>query len=130
VQDKYGLSKANRLATPQLAYLKLQEKKYDEAISLYQKFSEQVSDNPTYQSMTRMALATCYEAKGEFEKAIEALSRVMAGPNDFFKEQAMFSLARVYRLNQQEEKSKEVFKEFVEKFESSPLLPLAKAHLN
>lgn len=130
VIDKYGLSKVSRLALPQLAHLKFLEKKYDEAISLYQKFLDEVSDNTPYQSLAVMALSACYEAKGELRMAIEVLSRMMAGPDDFFKEQAMLSLARVYRLAHQQGKSREILKEFVEKFKSSPFLPIAKAQLN
>jgi outer membrane protein assembly factor BamD (BamD/ComL family) len=129
VIDNYGFSKVSRLALPELAYLKMAEKKYDEAIPLYQEFLGKVPNNIPYQSLTRMALAACYEAKGEFERAIETLRQITAGPDDLFKEQAMLSLARVYRLAHQEDKSKEILKEFVEKFKTSPFLPIAKAHL-
>lgn len=131
VIDEYSLSKVSRLAIPQLANLKFLEKKYDEAISLYQEFlNNEVSDNSPYQSLARIALAGCYEAKGELKMAMEILNRIMAGPDNFFKEQAMLSLARVYRLLNQQDKSREILKEFVEKFPSSPFLPTAKAHLN
>ena len=54
----------------------------------------------------------------------------MNGPDNFFKELAMISLARVYRLASQEDMSKEILKEFIEKFKSSPYMPIAKTHLN
>ena len=130
VIDEYGLSKVSRLALPQLAHLRFLEKKYDEAISIYKEFLAEVSDDIPYQSLAIMGMAACYEARGELRMAIEALSRIMAGPDDFFKEQAMLSLARVYRLAKQEDKSREILKEFVEKFKSSPFLPVAKAQLN
>jgi predicted negative regulator of RcsB-dependent stress response len=130
VRDKYGLSKVGPLALPELAYLKFLEKKYDEAIPLYQEFLNEVSDNPSYQSLARISLAACYEAKGEVKQAIEMLKQIMAGPDDHFKEQAMLSLARAYRLDHRPDKSKEILEEFVDKFKSSPFLPLAKADLN
>ena len=129
VKNRYGISKTARLALPELAYLKFIEKKYDEAITLYKEFLRKASDNIPYQSLARIALAACYEAKGDFNSAIEALNRVIAGPDDFFKEQAMLSLSRIYRLSHHEEKSREILKEFVTKYTSSPFLPLAKAHL-
>ncbi|NIR13647.1 MAG: tetratricopeptide repeat protein [Desulfobacterales bacterium] len=129
VIDKYGMSKVSRLALPELAYLRMAERKYDEAIGLYLEFLSEVPDNSPYQSLARLALAACYEANGELESAIESLSRVVDGPNDFFKEQAMLSLARVYRLDNQKDKSKKILEEFLEKFKSSPFLPIAKAHL-
>ncbi len=129
VIDKYGMSKVSRLALPELAYLMMAERKYDEAIGLYLKFLDKVPDNSPYQSLARLALAACYEASGELESAIESLSQVVDGPNDFFKEQAMLSLARVYRLDNQKDKSKKILEEFLEKYKSSPFLPIAKAHL-
>ena len=129
VIDKYGMSKVSRLALPELAYLRMAERKYDEAIGLYLEFLDKVPDNSPYQSLARLALAACYEANGEFESAIESLSQVVDGPNDFFKEQAMLSLARVYRLDNQKDRSKKILQEFLEKYKSSPFLPIAKAHL-
>ena len=130
VIDRYGMSKVSHLALPELAYLKMTEKKYDEAIALYREFLDKVPDNTPYQSLARLALATCYEASGELESAIESLSQVVDGTNDFFEEQAMLSLARVYRLANQKDKSKKILQEFVEKYETSPFLPIAKAHLD
>lgn len=129
VIDKYGMSKVSRLALPELAYLRMAERKYDEAIGLYLEFLDKVPDNSPYQSLARLALAACYEANGELESAIESLSQVVDGPNDFFEEQAMLSLARVYRLDNQKDRSKKILEEFLEKYKSSPFLPLAKAHL-
>jgi len=128
VIDRYGLSKVSKLALPELAYIKFQDKKYDEAISLYKEFLNKVADKARYQTMTRMALAACYEQKGEFKMAIDFLEQVMSGPGDLFKEQAMLNLARVYSLANQQEKSKKILKEFIETYGNSPFLPLAKAH--
>ena len=129
VIDDYGLSKASRLALPELAYVKMVEKKYDEAIHLYQEFLDKAPDNSPYQSLARIAIAACHEAKGEFEQAIEILNQITAQADDLFREQALFSLARIHRLAGQKDKAKEILEEFVEKFQTSPFLPLAKAHL-
>ena len=130
VIDKYGMSKVSRLALPELAYLRMAEKKYDEAIGLYLEFLDKVPENTPYQSLGRLALAACYEAIGEFESAIGSLIRVVDGANEFFREQAMLSLARVYRLDNQKDKSKKTLEEFLEKYKSSPFVPIAKAHLD
>ncbi len=106
------------------------EKKYDEAIALYQKFLVEVPGHTPYHALTRLALAACYEGKGELETAIESLSQVVDGANEFFRQQAMLALARVYRLANQKDKSKKILQEFVEQYETSPFLPIAKAHLD
>jgi tetratricopeptide (TPR) repeat protein len=129
VINDYGHSKASRLALPELAYLKMVEKKYEEAIPLYQEFLDKAPRNSPYQSLARLAIAACHESRGEFEQAIRILNQVTAKADDLFKEQAMFSLARIYRLADQQDKAKEVLEAFVKEFDSSPLYPLANAHL-
>lgn len=129
VTDKYGKSKASRLAIPELAYVKFLKTEYDEAISLYRQFLDSLSDSDPYQPLAKMALAVCYEEKGELEKAAQILEQITSGQDDFFKEQAMLSLSRVYRLSNKVEKSNEILKEFIDKFKTSSFLPLAKAYL-
>ena len=129
VMDEYGLSKAARLALPQVAFMKFIDNEYDEAISLYKKFSDLVSDDIQYRSMTSLALAACYEAKGDLKTAIETLKPVVGAIDAPFREAAMFDMARLFRLDNSPEKSKEILKQLVEEYPDSPFLPIAKAHL-
>jgi len=129
VTDDYGLSKVARLALPQIAYLKFLDKKYDEAIVLYRKFLDKVSGNTEYELMANMALAACFEAKGDLKTAMETLIPVIEIPDNSFREPAMLSLARLYRLDNRPEKAREILNEFVEQHADSPLLPFAKAQL-
>ena len=130
VLDDFSLSKVSRLARPQLAQMKFQKGEYDEAVALYQEFLKDASDQPLYQSLARLGLAACYEAKGEYQKATEILAKMANDPGDPFKAQAMLDLARVYRLSDQGDKSKEILSAFVTDYETSPFVPFAKAHLN
>jgi predicted negative regulator of RcsB-dependent stress response len=126
----HGRSKASRLAPPQVAHLKFLEKKYDEAIALYQAFLKEVPENTVYRSLALLALAASYEGQGDFGKAIEALQKILSSSENSFKEQATLNLARVYGLSNQPEKAKETLKEFIEKYKNSPFLSMAKARLN
>jgi predicted negative regulator of RcsB-dependent stress response len=125
----YGRTKMATLAIPQLAYLKFGEGKYDEAISLYQTYLKRDKSSSIYPSMAHFGLAAAYEAKGEYQSAISHLKKIVEDENNFLKEEAMFSLGRVYALSGQQEMSREIFKDFVNQFKESPLLPLAKANL-
>jgi outer membrane protein assembly factor BamD (BamD/ComL family) len=129
LRDEYGMSKAARLALPQIAFMKFAEKEYDEAIDLYKEFLDEVSGNLEYESLTCLALSACYEAKGDLNTAMETLNFILKQPENSFKESAMLSIARLYRLDHKDEKSKEILKEFVEKYPTSPFLPMAKARL-
>lgn len=129
VIDQHSGSDAGRLAYPELAHLKFTEKKYDEAIPLYQSYLKETPEGSLYRSLALLALAGCYEGKGETEKALETLKGVVSGPDDPASEIASLSLARLYRVSGQMDKSRETLKAFTDKFKDSPFLPMAKAHL-
>ena len=78
--------------------------------------------------MAHFGLAASYEAKGEHQSAISHLKKVDDEDN-FLREEAMFSLGRLYALSGQQGMSREIFEDFINRFKGSPLLPLAKAHL-
>lgn len=130
VITEHRLSKASRLAPLQMAHLKFLEKKYEEAITLYQDFLKGVPENTVYQSLALLALAASYEGRGDFGKAAEALQKILSSSEKSFKEQAMFTLARIYGLSNQRDKAKETLKEFIETYKNSPFLSMAKARLN
>ena len=126
---EYGWTKVATLAIPQLAYLKFGQGDYEEAISLYETFLEKAKTGSIYQPMAYFGLAACYEAKGEHQSAIDYLNKIIEDNTSFLKEEAMFSLGRVYELSGRRELSKDTFRSFISLFPQSPLLPLAKAHL-
>lgn len=129
VIDEYGMSKAARLALPQVGHVKFVEKKYDDAILFFEKFAAEVSGDKEYETLSSMALAGCYEAKGDLKKAILILSSIVEAPDNLFRETAMLSLERVYRIDNQHEKANEVLKKFIQEYKTSPFLPMAKARL-
>lgn len=126
---KYGRTKMATLAIPQLAYLEYDQGNYDEAISLYQMYLKREKSDSIYASMAHFGLAAVYEAKGDYQSAIRHLKKIVDEGHDFLREEALFSLGRVYALSGQREMSRETFKDFIDQFTESPLLPLAKANL-
>ncbi len=129
VIESYSISKACRLAFPQAAYISFEQGKYDQAISLYQEFLKKISDAPHYQILTEIALAACFEQKGDLKAAEKILIPLSEGANHPFKEFAILALARVFRMDNQKQKSEELLRNFIEEFPQSPFLPMAKAFL-
>jgi outer membrane protein assembly factor BamD (BamD/ComL family) len=129
VIHEHGLSKAAKLALPQVAYAKFVEKKYDEAIGLYTEFLNKVAGNTDYESLTHLALAACYEAKGDFKSAETSLSGITKNPKDPFREVALMSLARVDRLQNLQDKEKEILETLLRAYPDSPYVPMVKARL-
>ena len=122
----YKMSSVAALTLPQLAYIDFLEKKYDDAVIKYQEYLNDTSEEP-YSSYTLLALSVCYEEKGDYDKAISTLEKAALGKDDYSKEQAMLSLARIYRLKNDYAKSDEILKDFIEKFPASASISVAKA---
>lgn len=129
VIDEYGLSKAARLALAQVGHIKFGQEKYDDAIHYYDRFTEEMSGHKEYQDLTSLALASCYGAKGDVKKAITILTPLADDTANPFRETAMLSLERLYRLDNQPDKAHEILVKFVEEYKSSPFLQMAKARL-
>lgn len=130
VVDDYGMSEAARLALPQVAHIQFLEGDYDQAIEHYDRFAEALSDTEAYKGLNRLALAACYEAKGAYKEAVDMLSPVVKSQDNPFRESAMLSLERVFRLDGQTQRAEGLLKEFVQTYPNSPFLPMAKARLN
>jgi outer membrane protein assembly factor BamD (BamD/ComL family) len=126
VLSEYKMSKAASITLPQLAHIDFLEKKYDDAIKKYQDYLDSKPGEPYY-SLGMLALSTCYEEKGELDKAISTLDKVINSAEGYAKEQAMLGLAGIYRLKKDTAKSNEILKDFIEKFPSSPSVPIAKS---
>jgi outer membrane protein assembly factor BamD (BamD/ComL family) len=129
VIESHGWSNAAELAIPQVAYGKFMNSEYDQSIKLYSEFKKEASGDPDFGTLSVLAIAACYEAGGDFKKAVDALKGVVDGPDSPFKENATYNLGRVYRLDHQAEQAQAALKSFIEKYPSSPLVPMAKAHL-
>ncbi|MBW2065769.1 MAG: tetratricopeptide repeat protein [Deltaproteobacteria bacterium] len=130
VMDEYGLSKSSGLALAELGYIKFTKGEYDEAISLYSSYMEEISGDWYYKSLAILALGACYEAKGDVRKAVDVLEPTSAGPGSFLKGQAMLGLSRLYELMGRDDRAEKVLEEFSEMFPSSPYLPFVRARLN
>ena len=130
VVEEYSLSKVSRLVPAQVGYLKYQEKKYDEAITSYETFRKELSENSSYRILSQLALAAVHEEKGELDRAIGILNDLKSNPDNVFMEQTLLSLARVYRLSKQDDRAREIYVEFIDRFKTSPFLSVAKSYLN
>ncbi|MBW1829641.1 MAG: tetratricopeptide repeat protein [Deltaproteobacteria bacterium] len=130
VLEKHSMSNAARLALPLAAHVKFLEKDYSEAVKQYRNFLDEFSGDALYESLARLALASCYEAEGELKTAIETLNPLVEDSSgSTFRQTAMWNLARLYRLDNSPEKEEQILKDFVEEYEGSPYYAMAKARL-
>ncbi len=130
VISDYGMSKAANLALAQVGHAKFETKNFDDAINYYDDFSTKISNNEAYETLTFLALAACYEAKGDMKKAEGILDGIIKSADNPFRESAMLNLERIYRLGNQPEKANDLLKTFAKEYGNSPFFPMVKARLS
>jgi outer membrane protein assembly factor BamD (BamD/ComL family) len=129
VVEDYGLSKAARLALPQLGYAKFVKRQYDEAIALYKEFGKAMTGDASFEFLTNLAVSNCYEAKGDLNSAVQILKPLREQTGNPFREEALRALARLYRIDNRPEEEKRVLQEFLESYPDSPFAAAARARL-
>ena len=129
VINDYGMSRAADLALAQVGHAKFTNKQYDDAIDYYEEFSTKSSDNEAYETLTLLALAACHEAKGEMKEAAGILDGIIETSDNPFRENAMFNLERIFRLDNQPEKADKILKTFAKEYANSPFYPMVKARI-
>jgi outer membrane protein assembly factor BamD (BamD/ComL family) len=129
VVEDHSMSKVADLALPQLAFLKFMDGKSEEAIRLYMDFKEKRSGDKDFLTLSTLAIATSHEANGDVDKAIGLLDPVASDQANRFRETALFTLARLYKLAGREARAAELARDFIEEFQGSPFEPIAKTYL-
>ena len=131
IVNKYPITKYHKLSLPFLGYISFLEGDYDKAISFYAHFKKKMAKSSVeYTSLTDLAISSCYEEKKDMSKAIKILKKFSSEqPESPFREFALLSLERLYRLSNKPSKAKQVLEEFVKEYPQSPFFYMAKAHL-
>jgi outer membrane protein assembly factor BamD (BamD/ComL family) len=130
VSQDYGLARASDLALPQLARLRFQQGKVDEAISLYRDFREENREKPSYVTMSSFALAACHEAREDYEAAIGEIRPLVEDPDAFMRDQALVRLVRLYRLSGRTEEARKTQETLARDYPDSPFLSFTEALLD
>lgn len=128
---KYPISKYHKLSMSFLGYVYFLKGDYSKAVRFYNLFKEKsVRSSVEYTSLVNLAVSSCFEEKKELDRAIKVLER-FAGehPESPFREFALLSLERLYRLDNNPNKAKKVIEKFVKEYPRSPFFYMAKARL-
>lgn len=129
VSRDHGLARVRDLALPQLARLRFQEGKVDEAITLYQEFQEEKRKDESYVTMAHLAIAACYEARQDYESAVKEVAPLAEEDGSFLREHALVRLIRLHRLSGRSNKALETQETLATEYPGSPFLPFTKGLL-
>jgi len=118
--DEYGGTKTANLAKLYAAICYANTEKYDEAISMFEGYSQK--DDEMISPASIAALGNCYIQKDQNAKGIELLLKAAKeADNVTLSPVFLFQAAKVYEADGQSDKAVELYKEIKEKYFQNPL---------
>ncbi len=129
--NKYPMSRYHKLSMPFLGYIYFLKGDYNKALVFYKGFKKKIPNSSgEYASLTNLAISSCYEEKRKLGEAIKILERFSnEHPESPFREFALLSLERLYRLSNNPGKAKKAIGEFLKEYPNSLFFYMAKARL-
>lgn len=101
----YGRGNVSQVSQVYIGHCQYALKEYDQAIAAY----SLCLDGP-FRAMALDGLGHCYEAKGDWAKALENFKKNMEGLRSPYQAEAVLGAARCYEALNQKEKALEVYK--------------------
>ena len=121
----YSGQPAGRLGRLVYAHVQLTGGAPDKAIALYQKALKDFKHDPSLVNIIYNGLASAYEQKEATGEAIAYFEKISQGDGKVLRDRALFHLGRLYRLNNEMEKSREAYSRLVSDFPDSIYTPVA-----
>ncbi len=118
--SQYSGTKTANLAKLYAAVCYAKTEKYDEAIKMFEDFSQK--DDQMISPASLAALGNCYIQKGDNKKGVDMLLKAAkAASNDAISPVCLLQAAQVYEAEGENEKAVELYKEIKEKYFRSPV---------
>jgi len=120
IASDYSGTKTANLAKLYAAICYAKTEKYDEAIKLFEDYSQK--DDQMISPASLAALGNCYIQQGQNDKGISMLLKAAkAASNDAISPRCLLQAAQVYEAEGNGEKAVELYKEIKDKYFRSPL---------
>ena len=126
ILEKYPRTTAGKLARVNYANICFATGRYDRAIELYRKGAGDFNENPPFRNLILSSLGHCYEAKKDNASAVLYFEMIVSGRNGMLKDEALFSLGRIYREMGDNLKSNEAYQRVVSDHPGSIYVDMAK----
>lgn len=103
---------------------------YDFALTNYEKYLDDYSDNEVFTMSSMLGIAACYEGLNKYQEAVAQYESVLKKyPDSHAKAEIMMSLARAYRVMNQPDNARTWYGKIVKEFPESSLSREAKSAL-
>jgi predicted negative regulator of RcsB-dependent stress response len=120
---------AAMLARARYAGIYFDEKDFGAAAGLYEGLLSDVDHDPALKNIALCALAQCYQAMKENDRAVTRYEEVLAGTNAIKKDEALFHLGMIYAEKGDAEKSQAAYARIVNEFSDSMYIDMARERI-
>lgn len=117
--SKYGHLPAGKLGRVYYGHISSAGLDYDKAIGHYQKALDELGGESSLTNIILNGLATAYQQKGEYPKAIEQYRKMVDGSTAILKDAALFNLGKLYGQIGEADKSREAYQQLSTDFPDS-----------
>lgn len=108
IQD-YGSKPIGQLGCIFYGHINVAAQRYDRAIELYRKALDHLGNDSSLSGIVLNGLATAFQQKGEYPKAIEYYGKVVEIKGSVLKDASLFQMGRLYEQLGELEKSREAY---------------------
>lgn len=115
ILEDYSSRNAGKIAMVEFGNICFRAGEFDRAISLYKKALEHF-DTPFYKNLILSSLGYSYEAKKDYQNAVNYFEMLVNSSDKTLKDSALFSLALAHEKMGNKEKSREIFAGIVKEF--------------
>lgn len=126
ILSQYAGKHAGKIARVMFADISYKAGDADTAISLYQKALNDIGSESAFRNMILNGLGYAYEMKQDPDSAVRYFEMIRSGDGGVLKSNAVFNLARIYRLNGNDEKSLDYYRMLLSDYPESFYSGIAK----
>lgn len=126
ILDDYSARHMGKIAGIEFANICFRAGEYDKAIALYKTALDDFSDAPFYKNLILSSLGYAFEGKKDYESAVKYFEMLATSPDAAMKDLSLYSLASVYEIMGNKEKSKATFARIAADFPNSIFFQIAK----
>jgi len=128
--NEFSSREGGKLARVLYADICYQAGQVDKAIELYTKAINQFRDTSVVKVFVLNGLAYCYEEKNDYKTAVTYYQKIVSGPDNSIKGEALYNIGRLYAEMGEKEKSIEAFNRVLSDYSDSIYADLIKEKLS
>lgn len=125
----YGGQPAGKLGRLFLGHIGAIAKDYDTAIEYYQKALQDYGGESSLRNIIHNGLASAYQQKGDYPKAIEHYQAIADGTDSVLKDTALFNLGKLLGQLGKAEESRQAYQKLNDQFPDSTLANIARERI-